>query len=93
MIPNLDFSYTLYFHCDIFNEIFSCFLQLQEETYRSDLPKSSVIICFFNEALSVLLRTVHSVLDRTPENLLYEIVLVDDGSNLGKFDSCMRIND
>ena len=33
----------------------------------------------------MLLRTVHSVLDRTPPNLLYEIVLVDDSSELGMY--------
>lgn len=43
-----------------------------------------MVICFFNEALSALLRTVHSVLDRTPPFLLHEIILVDDYSELGK---------
>ena len=33
------------------------------------------------EALSALLRTVWSVLDRTPAQILHEVVLVDDGSN------------
>ena len=33
------------------------------------------------EALSALLRTVWSVLDRTPPEILHEVVLVDDGSN------------
>lgn len=42
-----------------------------------------MVICFFNEALSALLRTVHSVLDRTPPVLLHEIILVDDYSELG----------
>ncbi|KAL3831975.1 hypothetical protein ACJMK2_023663 [Sinanodonta woodiana] len=49
-------------------------------TYQSDLPQASVIICFYNEAWSALLRTVHSVIDKTPPHLLYEIVLVDDYS-------------
>ncbi|XP_062424783.1 polypeptide N-acetylgalactosaminyltransferase 11 isoform X3 [Rhea pennata] len=54
----------------------------RDKFYPSDLPFASVIICFYNEALSALLRTVHSVLDRTPAYLLHEIILVDDSSEL-----------
>ncbi|XP_047136419.1 polypeptide N-acetylgalactosaminyltransferase 13 isoform X1 [Hydra vulgaris] len=52
----------------------------KHKTYPRKLPTASVIICFHNEAYSVLLRTVHSVLNRTPPDLLTDIILVDDKS-------------
>ncbi|XP_069368440.1 polypeptide N-acetylgalactosaminyltransferase 11 isoform X2 [Paralichthys olivaceus] len=54
----------------------------RDKVYPLALPSASVVICFFNEAFSALLRTVHSVLDRTPAYLLHEIILVDDHSEL-----------
>lgn len=56
--------------------------QCREKVYPLALPSASVVICFFNEAFSALLRTIHSVLDRTPAYLLHEIILVDDHSEL-----------
>lgn len=55
----------------------------KEATYEN-LPTASVIIVFFNEPFSVLMRTVHSVLNTVvvDPNVLNEIILVDDGSDL-----------
>ncbi|CAK6981063.1 polypeptide N-acetylgalactosaminyltransferase 11 [Scomber scombrus] len=68
--------------------------QCRDKAYPVDLPAASVVICFFNEAFSALLRTVHSVLDRTPAVLLHEIILVDDHSELDELkdelDRCVR---
>ncbi|XP_047206439.1 polypeptide N-acetylgalactosaminyltransferase 11 [Girardinichthys multiradiatus] len=56
--------------------------QCLQKSYPLALPAASVVICFFNEAFSALLRTVHGVLDRTPAYLLHEVILVDDHSEL-----------
>lgn len=45
------------------------------------MPTVSVVVPFFNEHWSTLLRTVYSVLNRSPSELIVEIILVDDASN------------
>ncbi|XP_069189541.1 polypeptide N-acetylgalactosaminyltransferase 14 [Procambarus clarkii] len=47
----------------------------------ASLPTVSVVVTFHNEARSALLRTLVSVLSRTPEDLLEDIILVDDASD------------
>jgi polypeptide N-acetylgalactosaminyltransferase len=52
--------------------------------WHDPLPTTSVIIIFHNEGWSALLRTVHSVLDRSDPKILKEVILVDDFSDMGE---------
>nr|KAG5714292.1 hypothetical protein BaRGS_018509 [Batillaria attramentaria] len=55
----------------------------QTATYDLDkLPTAGVVVVFHNEAWSILLRTVHSILGASSPQLLTEIVLVDDASTM-----------
>eukprot|EP00038_Savillea_parva_P009742 m.185560 g.185560 ORF g.185560 m.185560 type:complete len:748 (-) comp16477_c0_seq1:130-2373(-) len=58
--------------------------QCKAEQYPrpTQLPLTSVIIIFYNEAMSTLLRNVIGVLNRTPPDMLGELLLIDDNSTL-----------
>ncbi|CAN0372068.1 polypeptide N-acetylgalactosaminyltransferase 18-like [Lampetra fluviatilis] len=49
--------------------------------YPSELPGLSLVLIFYNEAVSILLRAVTSAVRNTPHHLLKEIILVDDCSD------------
>ncbi|XP_021962988.1 polypeptide N-acetylgalactosaminyltransferase 13 [Folsomia candida] len=53
----------------------------KEEVYPHSLPDMSIVIIFTNEAFTSLVRTLHSVINRTPSHLLKEIIMVDDYSD------------
>ncbi|XP_046573297.1 probable N-acetylgalactosaminyltransferase 9 [Haliotis rubra] len=49
--------------------------------YPKNLPSASVVIIYHNEAWTPLLRTVYSVINRSPPEYLHEVVLLDDFSD------------
>ena len=48
--------------------------------YPDNLPSIGIVLIYRDEWPSILLRTVYSVINNTPPQLLKEIILVDDGS-------------
>uniref|UniRef100_A0A0N5C4C4 Polypeptide N-acetylgalactosaminyltransferase n=1 Tax=Strongyloides papillosus TaxID=174720 RepID=A0A0N5C4C4_STREA len=52
----------------------------KEMKYISKLPTVTVIFPFFNEHKSVILRSIYSILNRSPSNTVVQIILVNDGS-------------
>ncbi|XP_074001600.1 polypeptide N-acetylgalactosaminyltransferase 5 [Numenius arquata] len=51
-----------------------------QQWVHNDLPTTTIIMCFVDEVWSTLLRSVHSVLGRSPPHLIEEVILVDDCS-------------
>lgn len=56
---------------------FSC----KKKWHKKDLPSVSIIIPFYDEHLATLLRSVHSLINRSPPEVLKEIILVNDASS------------
>ncbi|XP_075910473.1 polypeptide N-acetylgalactosaminyltransferase 18-like [Petromyzon marinus] len=60
--------------------------------YPSELPALSLVLIFYNEAVSILLRAVTSAVRNTPHHLLKEIILVDDCSDYADLQEGFREN-
>jgi cellulose synthase/poly-beta-1,6-N-acetylglucosamine synthase-like glycosyltransferase len=79
LLNRIEIYFTIY-STTILLSYFRC----KQRKYPHDLPKASIVIPFYDEWPSVLMRTVYSIINRTPRHLLEEIILVDDNSQIGK---------
>lgn len=80
-----------------FNEFVSRLIPLDRElpdyrkgtcktaNYSSNLPRVSIVMAFYNEPFSTVMRTIYSILKLSPPELIEEILLVDDCSDNGWF--------
>ena len=85
---NKCYFHVIFLHSNVnavFSFKFSFSFRCKYWHYPEKLPTTSVIIVFHNEGWSTLMRTVHSVWNRTPPELLEEIVMVDDFSTKGRY--------
>ena len=79
-MPNFNDVMVMYVNIVIMHSSPRC----RRKVYPEDLSKASVIVVYYNEAWSPILRTVHSVVNRSPPQYLHEVILLDDSSTRRK---------
>ncbi|PIK49681.1 galnt1 protein [Apostichopus japonicus] len=65
--------------------------ECKHKSYPDNLPTASIIIVFYDEGLKTLLRTVHSIVNRSPPHLISEIILIDDYSTREHYTNELKV--
>lgn len=65
---------------ETFYNPFRVSFRCRSQLYLKHLPHVSVVVVFHNEHASLIKRTLHSIINRSPTELLDEIILVNDAS-------------
>ena len=55
---------------------------MDQAMLMTKLPRASIIVTMYNTVWSVLIRMLHSIIDTAPTELVEEIIIVDDASDL-----------
>lgn len=63
----------------------------RRKLYLKHLPHVTVIVIFHNEIPSLVKRTLHSIVNRSPRELLDEIILVNDASTKEELNDQLEI--
>ena len=69
------------------NIILFSYFRCLSHVFPPDLPTTSIVIVFHNEGNSTLLRTLTSIVSKSPIEFIQEIIMVDDaGVDRGFFE-------
>lgn len=63
----------------------------KNKTFKGSKIKVSVIINYHNELLSLVLRSVYTVINAIPPQNFHELILIDDASNLTTFHDLLEV--